>query len=175
MTDQIYVDPNSGAAPQPGGFAGLEAAQKGFAINGETEEETRPSEYEAPGGNPEPKSVEELAALAEERAAATEEEKTEEEQLRLQAISNPQQVLSDLDESGNVPAPEGSEEEANNAASVEHEAIDPSNPDVVAEAYDPSKYGVDEVNAYLAEHPEERDAVIAAERNGKNRKTITGE
>ena len=42
-------------------------------------------------------------------------------------------------------------------------------------AYDPSQYGVEAVNQHLAENPDQRDAVIAAERAGKNRKGITGD
>src|SRR5690349_5815401 len=69
-----YVDPNSGAAPQPGGYAGPAAAQKGFAMpnqeavaNQESplDEEPRPSEYEAPGGAGTTKTVTEIAAAAE--------------------------------------------------------------------------------------------------------------
>lgn len=44
-----------------------------------------------------------------------------------------------------------------------------------APGYDPAEYTVDEVHAYLADHPDEADAVIAAERAGKARKGITGD
>ena len=38
--------------------------------------------------------------------------------------------------------------------------------------YDPSEHTVEEVRTYLAEHPEETDAVLAAEADGKNRTTL---
>lgn len=38
--------------------------------------------------------------------------------------------------------------------------------------YNPNDYTVDEVNAYLADHPDEREAVLAAETDGKARKGI---
>lgn len=45
-----------------------------------------------------------------------------------------------------------------------------------SQLYDPSNYTVDEVNAYLSEaSPEERERVLAAEREGKARKGILGE
>lgn len=44
-----------------------------------------------------------------------------------------------------------------------------------APVYDPSEYSVEQVQAYLAEHPEQTDAVLAAERTGKARKTLVGE
>jgi len=42
----------------------------------------------------------------------------------------------------------------------------------MATAYNPNDYTVDEVNAYVAEHPDERDAVLAAETEGKARKGV---
>lgn len=39
-------------------------------------------------------------------------------------------------------------------------------------AYDPSDATVAEVNAYLDEHPEDREAVLQAERDGKGRSGI---
>jgi len=137
-----YVDPNSGAAPQPGGFAGVEAAEKGFAIpvGAELENEVSPSEYEQPGGNPEPKSVEELAALAGGPAPVVEEPVEE-------------------------PAVEGEVSEGNSRA--------PKSPE--PEAYDPGEHNVDDVNDYLEANPDQRDAVLKAERKGKNRKGITGD
>lgn len=41
------------------------------------------------------------------------------------------------------------------------------------EVYDPADHTVQEVLDYLAEHPEQREAVIASEQSGKNRVTIT--
>jgi hypothetical protein len=41
-----------------------------------------------------------------------------------------------------------------------------------SEAYDPSDHTVAEVQAYLAEHPDETDAVLDLERAGKARVTL---
>jgi hypothetical protein len=182
MTDEKkYVDPNSGAAPQPGGYAGVEAAAKGFAVpaDAELEEEFSPSEYEAPGGTGTAGggySVDEVAKAAEKAAEKRDsKEKSEEEQQRLEALANPRKVLADLDESGNVEAPDaGAEEEAVNAAALEHQAVDLENAAEEGGSYDPSQYSVEDVNAYLAENPDQKDAVVAAEKDGKNRKGITG-
>lgn len=43
-----------------------------------------------------------------------------------------------------------------------------------AQEFDPSQHTVDEVKAFLADHPESADAVLAAEAAGKNRSSITG-
>lgn len=40
------------------------------------------------------------------------------------------------------------------------------------ETYNPADHTVDEVNAYLAEHPDEVGAVLTAEENGEGRKGI---
>jgi len=44
-----------------------------------------------------------------------------------------------------------------------------------ADAFDPGEHTVADVEAYLAEHPDERDAVLAAERDGKNRVSLVGD
>ena len=41
-------------------------------------------------------------------------------------------------------------------------------------AFDPSTHTVADVEAYIAEHPDEEEAVLAAEKAGKNRATLTG-
>jgi len=43
-----------------------------------------------------------------------------------------------------------------------------------AGVYDPGQYTVDQVNAYVEAHPEERDAVLDAEAAGKARAGILG-
>lgn len=55
-------------------------------------------------------------------------------------------------------------------------AADVSEPGPVTESvkFDPAEHSVAEVFAFLVEHPEQTDAVIEAERNGKNRKSIVG-
>ena len=41
--------------------------------------------------------------------------------------------------------------------------------------YDPSDHNVEEVKTYIDQHPDERDAVLKAERDGKNRHTLVGD
>lgn len=181
-----YVDPNSGAAPQPGGYAGPEAAEKGFALpnqeaRADTEssvtEEPKVSEYEAPGGAGTTKTVDEIAAAAVENNPP--EEKTEEEQLLLEARSNPRKVLSDLDEGDSASEAEGvdagAEQQASVDAAVEHQGTNPEVDGAEEGSFDPSEHTVTEVNEYLEKNPEQRDAVLAAERKGQARKGLVGE
>lgn len=44
----------------------------------------------------------------------------------------------------------------------------------VSASYDPGEHNVADVISYLAEHPEQADVVLAAERAGKNRSSIIG-
>ena len=48
-------------------------------------------------------------------------------------------------------------------------------PEVDPEGFDPGAHTVADVEAYLAEHPDERDRVLAAEAAGKNRVSLVGE
>ena len=43
------------------------------------------------------------------------------------------------------------------------------------EDFDPGEHTVAEVEAYIAEHPDQRDAVLTAEADGKARVTLVGE
>jgi hypothetical protein len=43
-----------------------------------------------------------------------------------------------------------------------------------AEGFDPGEHTVAEVEEYLEQHPDERDAVLELERSGKNRTTLIG-
>lgn len=54
---------------------------------------------------------------------------------------------------------------------------DGGEPEAVPEplAYDPGAHTVADVEAYLAAHPNERDAVLAAEAAGKARVSLVGE
>lgn len=68
------------------------------------------------------------------------------------------------------------------AAESAHPAATPSDPVAAARepqsavleapAFDPGAHTVNAVREFLAEHPEERDAVLAAEAAGKARKSI---
>lgn len=42
----------------------------------------------------------------------------------------------------------------------------------VLEVFDPADHTVDEVNAFVKDHPELSEAIVAAERQGKNRSSI---
>lgn len=122
-----YVDPNSGAAPQPGGYAGAEAADKGFAIPADYEvtEEPKVTEYEAPGGPGLTKSVDEML---EKNPPA---KKSEEQEKKYEVVTNPKKVLADLDESEDskpVDDIDHTEEEGSNAAALEHDAVDVTTP-----------------------------------------------
>ena len=44
-----------------------------------------------------------------------------------------------------------------------------------SEVFDPAEHTVDQVNAFIAEHPELADAIVAAERQGKNRSSIAAD
>lgn len=142
MNMGTYVDPNSGAAPQPGGFAGAEGAKKGFAMGEgvEVEEEYVLSEYA-----PEPGAVVEADEEPEVEDDSVEEEPEVEEE-----------VVED-----DEPVEEESDEESDETADEEETG-----------GYNPSEYSVDEVLAYVDAYPDERDAVLQAEKAGKNRKGI---
>lgn len=47
-------------------------------------------------------------------------------------------------------------------------------PKAEAKAFDPGEHTVAEVEDYLAAHPDETDAVLEAEKAGKNRTTLVG-
>lgn len=141
MSEERYVDPNSGGAPQPGSYAGPHAAEKGFgpppvdaAGEGVLEEEVVPSAYVAPGteGSAELESAEE-----------PEDDEPEDE-----PDEDPEPEESDEDE----PEPE-EEPEAKDYSELLAE-----NQPVVLE--------------YIAAHPDEKEAVQAAEAAGQNRKGI---
>lgn len=57
-------------------------------------------------------------------------------------------------------------------ADLEPTSEDADDDDVPVDEFEPGKHSVAEVLEYLDAHPDETDAVIAAERDGKNRPTI---
>ena len=113
---QPYVDPNSGAAPQPGGFVA--------------------------GAIPQEAQADEKSTTDAGQDGADETEETQPE-------SGGEQPTGE-EQGGEQP----SEEQKDYSELL-------------------SK-GVDEVNEYIEQNPEERDAVVQAEQAGKNRKGITG-
>ena len=44
-----------------------------------------------------------------------------------------------------------------------------------ASSFDPGEHTVADVEAYISKHPDQRDAVLAAEKSGKARATLVGE
>jgi hypothetical protein len=60
--------------------------------------------------------------------------------------------------------------EPENEPAPELEEEDPNEP-----TFDPGDHTVSEVEAYLAEHPEDHDRVVAAEEAGRGRKGIVGD
>lgn len=130
MTER-YIDPNSGAAPQPGGFVAFGESN----VQPEAIEETEETTEETPETPEEPETPE-TPETPEEPTGEDETEESEEEE---------------------TPAEETPEEPA--------EGKDYS--DLLSKS-------VDEVTAYIDEHPEEKDAIIAAEsQREKPRKGIT--
>lgn len=201
MDKPRYVDPNSGAAPQPGGVAGLLGGERGHAVVAQQEEDSSKEQIVSPDGlsvypnEPQPPSHEVYDAEAvkefseAERVELKQEEvggsldgsyvdpavteapqpgtgadgevRTEEERAQLKAVETGSAVTLG-DES------EGVDEDADEDVD---EVVDEDD----ADAYDPGEYSVAEVNDYLEANPDQRDAVVEAERAGKGRKGITGD
>lgn len=203
---EVFVDPNSGAAPQPGSWAGEEAAAKGFGpppvnVSGESvlEEEVVPSAYEPPGAQAVPESVSaSYPALAsdEQVEESGEAEAVASKELETEATTAGAGEVEDTDPDGTHPsvlpvedgvtppdqpadgdgepvdAPVGGDggqagEEAQ-AEAVSGEAnLDSGEPEEqdYSELLDKT---VPDVVEYLEQHPEERDAVVAAEQKREN-------
>lgn len=192
MTEERFVDPNSGAAPQPGSYAGPEAAEKGFGPppvdtatgEGALEEEVVPSAYEfvppEPQEFPDLKSdddaEEDEDADVEPNPDAGEEatavEHAEIEHSATSAGLSPGVEPTDPDgthpsvlplEDGVGPAPEPADGDGN--------PVDP-------EEGDESDYAellgktVPEIVEYMEAHPDEKEAVQAAEAAGEGRKGV---
>lgn len=192
-----YVDPNSGLAPQPGGYAGLEGVEKGHGIPSNAYADDREPEEAADMPDyteeqrVEMKATETQAAPSEdaedpdgegleqdmkdpETNQPSGQEFSEEEQVAFQAAetqgTTPPDVEDDDASGSEESAPADEEPAADEEAPADEEAAPAE-----SGAYDPGQYTVDEVNEYLDSNPDQRDAVVAAERAGKNRKGITGD
>lgn len=155
------VEPNSGAAPQPGGYAGPEQIEEGF---GTPSGAALPIERES---EPEPEVSDEVYEPPKEPFELVREEQESGESDSQDSDSQ------DSGESDPEPDPTPDESQPDTQPDTGPDAQPEAEPE--AEAYDPSAHPVDEVLAYMAEHPDEADTVIAAERAGKNRKGITDE
>jgi len=57
---------------------------------------------------------------------------------------------------------------------AEADELAPGDVEQVDSDYDPGMYTVADVQAYIDEHPEEEDAILEAERSGKNRTGLVG-
>lgn len=175
-----YIDPNSGAAPQPGGWAGPEGMELGHALPADLPEgvEQKRQLNEALYETPEEKTVQQIA---DEAAEQDKDEETDEKAAlleRVNAMANPAKYFGEDPNTG-AEVPEFTEEEASDAKALETEAVnlneESSEEGDTSEdgAYDPSQHSVDEVLAYVEENPDQKDAVLQAEESGKNRKGVT--
>ena len=147
MTDQPYIDPNSGAAQQPGGLGvptqEVPEVEEVVEPDVSTQTQDDPAGQDAVNPDPEVSSQEELSERTGEAVTGEGE-----------VLVTPEQAAASDDPTFPV---EGSSDE---------EPVEES------DTFDPSGHNVDEVLAYIAENPEEKDAILEAERAGRKRKTI---
>ena len=168
MSDEIYVDPNSGAAPQPGGYAGVQGMEKGHAIPGDVQaaaeaelaQELIDNEPETEPFDPE-QAARDLSAAQREQAEQEAEDAEEDDEAG-------ENGGTEADEDG-VPE-EVSEVEAADAKALETQGVDLSG--ATEGGYDPSSGTVEDVLKYVEEHPDQKDAVRKAEESGKNRSGV---
>ena len=148
MTDQPYIDPNSGAAQQPGGLGvppqEVIGVEEVVEPDVSTQIQDDPDGQDAVNPDPEVSSQEELSERTGEMVTGEGE-----------TVVTPEQAAASDDPT--FPAEESSGEEG-----VEGES----------DAFDPSQHNVDEVLAYIAANPDEKDAILEAESAGRKRKTI---
>lgn len=156
MTDKPYIDPNSGAASQPGGLGRVSAevqAEDTVEQDVSTQIQDDPAGQDAVDPDPDAEPQDELAERTGEVTTGDGETVVTPEQA--QASEDP--TFSE-DTSGDTPKDTGSE-----GVAGESEA---------PEAYDPGAHNVDEVLAYISANPDEKDAILEAEAAGRKRKTI---
>lgn len=185
MTDQ-YIDPNSGAAPQPGGYAGPHAVEQGHGpvepdlystpvvTEDDAPEESQPTEVSEEEAN-DLKSIETQAVNPAEETDDNEPSDEETETKQAPEESQPADVTEE--EAVDAKALETQGVNVNEDSKEGGDATDESEEQETeteddAPAYDPSQYSVDEVVAYVEANPDQKDAVIAAEQDGKNRSTL---
>ena len=130
-----YIDPNSGAAPQPGGWAGASGMETGHALPADMPDggvEQKRQLNELPYELPEEKSIQDIADEAEKnKGKKTDEQASLEE--RVNAMANPAKYFGEDPNTG-AEVPEFTEEEQVNAKALETEAVnlneeDPSEED----------------------------------------------
>jgi len=171
-----YIDPNSGAAPQPGGYAGPGAVAEGHGSvppGFQTNDDGGLDPVEAPATPGDTFALVEAQRAAAERdkeaaeAAEAAEAEESDEPAQEEAAPNPEPEPEPEPEPNPEPEGEGDEGSAEEGdESVDYsELLDGTVPDVVA---------------YMDEHPDEREAVVQAERDRaaaaekEPRKGITG-
>jgi hypothetical protein len=156
-----YVDPNSGAAPQPGGFV----------AHGESSVMPEPAGSDipqVPDNDPEFEAKQEDASPVEQEgenpnADGQTGEQEPEETPASPAGEQEQGQPAEGEESGSSEGTEDAGTEGEGDATEEESVKDYSE---VLSGTNP------EVQKYIDEHPDEKDAVIAAEKAGKNRAGI---
>lgn len=135
MSDnQPYIDPNSGAAPQPGGFANAPVVSEEPQ---DSSTEDRDPTYDA--------TIETQAGPAGDQPGG----------------ESGDPVGTDVTEDGGNPDAGDGASEGDSDENSDEEDSDEAQSDY-AELLDKN---VPEVQAYIDEHPEEKDAIIAAERD----------
>lgn len=187
MSEQ-YIDPNSGAAAQPGG-ASIEApapieavVNKDGAVEGidaqkleqnQLEQADKKAELDQTGVQTYVESgdlvvgedgTDQVVTKTVKGAGAVDETKESEDS-----------DGSDGDDSADASSdtPVGSTESSDGSESTE--TVTDSTETVKTtevEAFDPSAHTGDQVLEYILENPEQQEAILAAERAGKNRKTV---
>lgn len=140
MSDR-YIDPNSGAAPQPGGYASGGRTAVLASAPKVSEPAAHTAESSAVEGEPDPSAPIEPAVV--------------EPVIEPVEPAEPAEPVEPIEPVVVEPVVE---------SWVEIQDVLP--------AYDPTAHGVEEVKAYLAEHPDEVEAVLEAERAGKARKGL---
>jgi hypothetical protein len=144
-----YIDPNSGAAPQPGGSAAVRVA----------EDAEDPNE-EHPAGN----------VTLPEDANSTPEENSDDAPQDQGVEELPDELVKSQSydtEIQNQAAPAGPHpgvEDRDDSAALTEESEEAG--------FDPSEHNVEEVVTYVQGNPDEKDAIVEKEKAGKNRSTL---
>lgn len=143
-----FVDPNSGAAPQPGGIAPTPVVN-----------EDAPKQEEPPVDRV-------LDAERETQAGPAGEQPGDPDGTGLDPQDGDTDGETEGEPGGGDVTEDGEAEDGGETEDGEGEPEEKDYSDVLSK-------GVPEVEQYIEDHPEEKDAVIAAEKQGKNRKGIT--
>lgn len=200
MTEQknpmYYVDPNSGSAPQPGGSAGFaeETDEVSEVILDHVEAIKAEQKAQEDRENLEPDEVEPQdvpehpVGLVDNEDDTSDEDKDEDEDKTEEPV-DPEAVVPTPGDVAPADVPvftsqsEGLDDNTSDQADASESTESTEAPEntetaptevveAPVEAYDPSKYNSAEVLLYIEEHPEEREAILAAESEGRKRKAV---